>query len=89
MTTIRIPTPLRTYTGGRQTIDVEGSTVAEALEDLARACPDIYPHLFKEGKLRGFVNIFLGEEDINYLDGLDTRLKADDRLLIVPSVAGG
>ncbi|MBN1287296.1 MAG: MoaD/ThiS family protein [Anaerolineae bacterium] len=89
MSTIRIPTPLRTYTAGKENVDVRGGTVAEALDDLARQYPDLREHLFNDGKLRSFVNVFLGDEDIRYLDGVATRLKEGDRLMIVPSIAGG
>lgn len=89
MSTIRIPTPLRTYTGGQEHVSVNGCTVSEALDDLTRQHPDLREHLFSNGKLRSFVNIFLDEEDIRYIDGMKTQLEKDDKLLIVPSIAGG
>jgi molybdopterin converting factor small subunit len=89
MATIRIPTPLRTYTNGSTTVSVKGRTVGEALQDLTRQHPDLSQHLFDNGKLRNFVNVFLGEEDIRYLDGEATALEADARLRIIPSIAGG
>jgi sulfur-carrier protein len=89
MASIRIPTPLRPYTGNHESVTVSGSTVAEALADLTRQHPELETHLFNEGKLRSFVNIFLGEEDIRYLDGVNTPISENDRLMIIPSIAGG
>jgi molybdopterin converting factor small subunit len=89
MATIRIPTPLRPYTGGNEHVTVAGQTVTEALGDLTSQYPDLEPHLFNEGKLRSFVNVFLGEEDVRYLNGGDTSISGDSKLLIIPSIAGG
>ncbi len=89
MADIRIPTPLRPYTAGSERVTVSGSTVEEALQDLVRQYPDLKPHLFSDGRLRSFVNVFLGEEDIRYLDGVKTALAEDAQLLIIPSIAGG
>jgi sulfur-carrier protein len=90
MPSLRIPTPLRTYTAGKSEVVLEGSTVNELLQNLAIEYPTIKPHLFNgEGFLRPFVNLFLGEYNIKDLNGLDTPLKADDRLLLIPSIAGG
>jgi molybdopterin converting factor small subunit len=89
MASIRIPTPLRPYTGNNESVTVSGGTVAEALADLTRQHPELEAHLFNEGKLRSFVNIFLGEEDVRYLDGVDTPISDNDRLMIIPSIAGG
>jgi molybdopterin converting factor small subunit len=89
MASIRIPTPLRAYTGGSDTINVGGDTVGQALDDLVRQHPDLKQHLFKDSALRSFVNIYVGEDDIRYLDGVDTPITPETRLLLVPSVAGG
>ena len=90
MPSLRIPTPLRAYTAGESDIDVQGQTAGEALGDLIAQHPGLEPHLFSsDGGLRPFVNLFLGEENINELEGLDTSLKEDDRLLLIPSIAGG
>ena len=90
MTTIKIPSPLRAYTGGQAEIGVKGDTVGAALADLTRQHPDLKQHLYDEnGQLRNFVNVFLGEEDIRYRDGLDTDLSSSDNLRIIPSIAGG
>jgi sulfur-carrier protein len=89
MATIRIPTPLRPYTDGNEFVNVEGTTVADALHRLMEQYPDLRQHLFSEEKLRSFINIFLGDEDTRYLKGLQTPIKADSQLLIIPSIAGG
>jgi molybdopterin converting factor small subunit len=89
-TTIRIPTPLRSYTDGQNEIPVQGHTVGEALNHLTVQYPAIRPHLYNgEGQLRPFVNLFLNEENIKDLQGTDTRLKETDRLMLIPSIAGG
>ena len=89
MATIRIPTPLRPYVQGNEHVAVSGTTVGEALDDLVAQYPDLKPHLFNEGKLRSFVNVFLGEEDVRYLNGSETPVAGDSKLLIIPSIAGG
>ena len=88
--TIRIPTQLRPLAGGNATVAVSGSTVAEALKGLEAAHPGFNDRLFDEsGKLRRFVNVFLAEEDIRFLDGLETAVPDGATLSIVPAVAGG
>ena len=90
MATLRIPTPLRAYTGGNNEIAVQGSTVGEALDELVTLYPSLRPHLYNgEGKLRPFVNLFLGEENVKDLQGLATPVSQSDRLLLIPSIAGG
>jgi adenylyltransferase/sulfurtransferase len=90
MPVLRIPTPLRAYTGGQSEIDLPGQTVGELLDNLAEGYPALKPHLFNEsGSLRPFVNLFLGEENITDLQGVSTPLQEGDRLLIIPSIAGG
>lgn len=90
MTTLRIPTPLRTYTGGNSEVAVSGVKVAEALNDLTTQFPPIRPHLFNEaGELRPFVNLFVGESNIRDLQGLDTPIQDGDKILLIPSIAGG
>lgn len=89
MATIRIPTPLRAYVSDQETVLVNGQTVGEALSDLTRQYPEIEQHLFNDGKLRSFVNVFLGDEDVRHLDGVETAIKDDSKLLIIPSIAGG
>lgn len=89
MASIKIPSPLRAYTGGEAKINVAGDTIAEALDNLVEQYPDLKTHLFNEGELRNFVNIFLGNEDVRFLDGLATEITAEDDLRIIPSIAGG
>ena len=89
MTSIKIPSPLRAYTGNEAQVDVSGETVGAALNDLIEQYPDLTQHIFNEGQLRNFVNVFLGDEDVRFLDGMDTPLESGDKLRIIPSIAGG
>lgn len=90
MPSLRIPTPLRTYTAGQSEINLSGSTVSEVMEDLVVQYPDMKQHIFnEEGLLRPFINLFLGEDNINDLQGLETHLVEKDRLMMLPSIAGG
>lgn len=90
MTIVRLPTPLRPYASGQSDIEVKGSTVSEALESLLGSYPALRPHLLNnENQLRPFVNLFLGEDNVNELQGMQTPLKEGDRLLLLPSIAGG
>ena len=87
---IVLPTPLREYAAGQKTVTVTGSTVGQALDALTAAYPDLRRHLYSEdGRLRPFVNVYLGEEDVRYLRRGDTPLADGATLSIVPSVAGG
>jgi molybdopterin converting factor small subunit len=87
--TVRIPTPLRTLTGGKDEVAAEGATVAELIEDLERRHPGLRDRILDEKGVRRFINLFLGDEDIRFLDGLGTPVKAGDALSIVPAIAGG
>ena len=89
MASIKIPTPLRAYTNNEAKVNAAGSTVGEALANLVEQYPDLEAHLFNEGQLRSFVNIFLDDEDIRFLDGVDTEISDSDNLRIIPSIAGG
>lgn len=90
MATIHIPTPLRAFTGGQAAVSVEGGTVAEALGALTTAHPQLAKHLRdKDGKLRSFVNVYVGDEDIRFLDKEATVVGASTEITIVPSIAGG
>jgi sulfur-carrier protein len=89
MANIKIPSPLRAYTDNEAKVEAAGLTIAEALANLVQQYPDLEPHLFNEGKLRSFVNIFLDDEDIRFLDGVDTEIDENDNLRIIPSIAGG
>jgi molybdopterin synthase sulfur carrier subunit len=88
--TVRIPTQLRPLTGGTGEVAVEGATVREALAALDAAHPGIGGRLLDDGgALRRFVNLFLADEDVRFLDGLDTPVTDGQTLSIVPAVAGG
>ena len=90
MPTILIPTALRAYTDNQTSLQVEASTVGEAIQQLVERFPKLKPHLFnEEGRLRSFVNLYLGDEDVRHLQGLETPFGENDELTIVPSVAGG
>ena len=89
MATIRIPTPLRPYSGGNSAVTVNGGTVGEALDNLTQQHPQLRNHLFDGEELRSFVNVYLNKEDVRGLQGSQTALKADDTLMIIPSIAGG
>jgi adenylyltransferase/sulfurtransferase len=85
-----IPTPLRAYAGRQESVEVQAATVGEALLELTTKFGDLKKHLFAEdGKLRSFVNVYVNDEDIRYLQKDLTNLKAGDTVSIVPSIAGG
>jgi sulfur-carrier protein len=86
---IQIPTPMRQHTEGKATVEVGGTTVQTALADLAQKYPGITQRLFDNGQVRRFVNVYLNDEDIRYLDNLNTAVKDGDELSIIPAVAGG
>ena len=90
MISIAIPTALRKYAGDQAQVQVAGATVGEALQNLVAAHPTLRNHLMDEsGKLRSFVNLYLGEEDVRNLQREGTALKSGDELLIIPAIAGG
>ncbi len=90
MATIRIPTPLRPYTDGQSDLSVPGETVGQVLENLLQQFPALRPHLYNEqGELRPFVNLFVGEDNIHDLQGMLTPVQEADRILLIPSIAGG
>lgn len=89
MASIKIPTPLRAYTGGNANVTVEGSTVGQAMNHLVTQYPDLKQHLYEGDTLRSFVKVFVGDEDVRFLDGTDTEIDASANLRIIPSIAGG
>jgi molybdopterin converting factor small subunit len=90
MPKIQIPTPLRQYAGKQPTVEVKASTVGEALSGLVTRHPELRRHLYTdEGKLRAFVNVYLNDEDVRYLQKEATAVKETDSISIVPSIAGG
>ena len=87
---VMIPTPLRAYTDKLEAIELEGNTVAELLTNLAERYEPLKKHLFNdEGKLRNFVNVYVNDEDIRFLENLETAVKGGDEISIVPAIAGG
>ncbi|MBL8114824.1 MAG: MoaD/ThiS family protein [Acidobacteria bacterium] len=90
MPKVFIPTPLRSYAGGQDSVDCAGATVAEVLADLTARHKGLEKHLFDEaGAMRSFVNVYRNDEDVRYLEKEKTPVGASDTLSIVPSIAGG
>ncbi len=89
-TKILIPTPLRSYTAKRDVVEAEGATVGELLANMTEQYTDLRKHLYtNEGTLRSFVNIYVNDDDIRYLEKEQTPVTSDDTVSIIPSVAGG
>jgi molybdopterin synthase sulfur carrier subunit len=87
---VRIPTPLRRFTGGAEEVGVKGATVGNVVDDLERQFPGIKERLCDDGgRVRRFVNIYLNGDDIRFLNNLETDVKDGDELSIVPAIAGG
>lgn len=89
MATVRIPPVLRNRTGGAREIDVQGDTVGTALGDLVAQAPDLQDQLFDDGELRRYINVYLNDQDIQYLDGVNTPVAPQDTIIILPAMAGG
>ena len=90
MAMIRIPAALRDYTDGHAELPVTGETVQAALARLSATFPQLRRHIYTErGELRSYVNVFVNEDDVRTLEGLATKVAADDTVMIVPSIAGG
>jgi molybdopterin converting factor small subunit len=90
MAKILIPTALRAFTDGKPDAEAEGNTVGEALAAFAGAYPDIARQLYDEdGKLRSFINVFVGDENIRNFGGLDAPVQAGETITLVPAIAGG
>jgi molybdopterin synthase sulfur carrier subunit len=90
MAQVRIPTPLRKYTGGAEAVSADGATVGALVADLDKKHPGIKDRICDEsGAVRRFVNIFVNGEDIRFLQNLETAVKAGDEISIVPAIAGG
>jgi len=87
---ILVPTPLRQYAGKQSAVDVSAATVGEALNALTSTYPELRRHLYSdEGKLRAFVNVYLNDDDVRYLQNEQTPVRDGDTLSIIPSIAGG
>ena len=90
MATIIIPTPLRKFTNNSARLEVKSTSVEESIKELSLNFPDLKKHLLDDtGKLRSFVNIFVGDDDIRDLDNTQTKLSSDAIVSIVPAIAGG
>ncbi|MDX6652433.1 MAG: sulfur-carrier protein [Solirubrobacterales bacterium] len=87
--TVKIPTQLRAVTGGDAEVEVEGSTVGEALDGVFHLHSDLRERITQDGDLRRFVNVYVSGEDIRFQNGLDTAVKDGDEVTILPAVAGG
>jgi molybdopterin synthase sulfur carrier subunit len=87
---VRIPPPLRPLTGGAEEVDVAGANVGDVLADLEANYPGIKARLFgDDGKVRRFINVYVNDEDIRFLENLDSAVNDGDELSIVPAIAGG
>jgi molybdopterin converting factor small subunit len=86
---VEIPSPLREQAGGKTEVAVSGATVQAALDDLVRQYPPLAPKLFDGGRLRPYINLFVNDEDIRYLDDMQTAVADGQVLAIIPAVAGG
>jgi len=86
---VRIPTILRTYTAGDKVVHVDGSSLEAVVKDLDSRYPGIGERLVDDNGLRRFVNVYLNDEDVRFLDGLGTEVRDDDSITILPAVAGG
>lgn len=89
MPQVRIPTVLRPHVDGQSKVEASGDTVREVFADLTSRHPDLEDQLMEDGEVRGFINVYVADEDIRYLDGLDSHVAADDEVAIMPAVAGG
>lgn len=86
---VRIPTPLRRFVGGSPVLEVNGETVSQVLGEISQRYPGVAQRLYDGGTLRPFINIYVNNEDIRFLDGEGTRVKDGDVISIVPAIAGG
>ncbi len=89
MALVRIPTPLRSHVAGQDRTEAAGATVGEVLSNLATAYPALRDRLFDGDELRRFVNVYVNNEDIRFLDDLATAVSENDEVSIIPAVAGG
>jgi molybdopterin converting factor small subunit len=88
--TVRVPTILRTYTEGQSEVGASGSTLADVLDDLEARYPGIRGRIVDEqGSIRRFVNVYVGNDDVRFLDGLSTSTQAGTQISVIPAVAGG
>jgi sulfur-carrier protein len=86
---VRIPTILRTYTGGEKAVEASGSTLSDLIDDLEDKHPGIKDRLLEGQDLRRFVNLYVNDEDVRFTGGLGTELSDGDQVVVLPAVAGG
>ena len=86
---VRIPTILRTYTGGEKAVSADGATLAEVVESLEANHPGIKERLIEGADLRRFVNVYVNDEDVRFTGGLETKVDDGDQVVVLPAVAGG
>jgi len=86
---VQVPTPMREQAGGKAEVEVAGATVQAALDDLVRQYPDLKTKLFDNGRIRPYVNVFVNDEDIRYLDEMNTPVSDGVVVALIPAVAGG
>ena len=86
---VRVPTILRTYTGGEKAVQGQGETLAELIDDVDASNPGVKDRLVDESGLRRFINVYVNDEDVRFTGGLDTKLSDGDTVVILPAVAGG
>ncbi|WP_121254725.1 MoaD/ThiS family protein [Nocardioides ferulae] len=86
---VRIPTILRTYTGGEKAVTAEGASLAAVIDDLETNHPGIKERLIDAGDLRRFVNVYVNDEDVRFIGGLEAELSDGDQVVVLPAVAGG
>ncbi len=89
MPVVRIPTVLRKHTDGEAKVSADGDTVGEVFDELVGEHPDLREQLFEGDKVRGFINVYVDDEDIRYVSGLDSPVEGDTEVAIMPAVAGG
>jgi molybdopterin synthase sulfur carrier subunit len=89
MSTVKIPPVLRENVGGERTVDVSGSTVSEALDDLFAKHPALRERVTEDGQLSRFINVYVNDRDVRYRDGLQTALSESDTIILLPAMAGG
>jgi MoaD family protein len=86
---VRIPTILRTYTGGEKAVTGEGASLTALIDDLETNHPGIKDRLIENGDLRRFVNVYINDEDVRFIGGLEAELSDGDQVVVLPAVAGG
>jgi MoaD family protein len=86
---VRIPTILRTYTGGEKVVNADGSSLSALIDDLEVSHPGIKERLVENGDLRRFVNVYVNDEDVRFIGGLEAALSDGDQVVVLPAVAGG